>query len=312
MKELGLISLEQKPIYDKYLKKYPTELSEQNFTNLFMWQRPRPKKTIEASGSLITYEERDEGTIIFGPPIGPMPLGEALEIVESTSGKDVVVCERISERAAAPNISSNWEIMENEPYYDYRYLRNDLAGLEGRKYHRKRNLIAQCLAHYDCTYEELSSDNIAEVSDMMDRWCDHHRCKEERGLCNEFRATRTVLQNYKELGVIGAAIRIEGQIEAFTVGEALNDDTAVIHLEKAMPTIKGLYQVINKWFCLNHLSSFKYVNREQDLGIPGLRQAKKSYFPDRMIKKYIIYPYGKERGQLAEAPKIKRCLDEEG
>ncbi len=311
-KELGPIALGQKGIYDDYLGRYPTEISEQTFTNLFMWRRSRPIRAIEVGDSLVTYEERDDGVILFGPPVGPLHLKGAIEIVGSATGKDVALCDRISEGAVTQGLLSEYEVEEDRDYFDYRYSRGDLSELEGRRYHKKRNLIKQCLTENSCTYEAITSGNIAEVSAMMDRWCDFKACKGDRGLCHEYQATRQVLENYEALGLIGAAIRIDGRIEAFTVGERLNGNTAVIHLEKAMPEYKGLYQLINQWFCQNDLKGFEYVNREQDVGLPGLRQAKESYYPERLVKKFKIYPLGKERARLEEPAEFKRCLDEEG
>jgi hypothetical protein len=83
-------------------------------------------------------------------------------------------------------------------------------------------------------------------------------------------------------------IRIESRPVAFTIGEALDDQTAVIHVEKAVTGMVGLYQAINKLFCEKNLGGFSFVNREQDLGIEGLRKAKESYFPLKMLKKYRV------------------------
>ncbi|MDP2970069.1 MAG: phosphatidylglycerol lysyltransferase domain-containing protein, partial [Deltaproteobacteria bacterium] len=89
-------------------------------------------------------------------------------------------------------------------------------------------------------------------------------------------------------GVKGGVILIDGKVEAFTLGEPFNSDTVVIHIEKANPAFEGLYSVINQTFLESHWSGFTYVNREQDLGEEGLRKAKESYFPHRMINKYTI------------------------
>ena len=86
----------------------------------------------------------------------------------------------------------------------------------------------------------------------------------------------------------GGVIRINGAVQAYAIAEELHPGTAVWHFEKAMGGIPGLGQLINQWFAKYGLSGFKYVNREQDLGIPGLRQAKRSYFPDHMVAKYSI------------------------
>jgi hypothetical protein len=83
-------------------------------------------------------------------------------------------------------------------------------------------------------------------------------------------------------------VKVNGKVEAFTFGERLNHDTAVVHIEKANPEINGLYAVVNQLFCREVLSGFKFVNREQDLGLEGLRRAKESYHPHHMVEKYRV------------------------
>ncbi|MBN1282946.1 MAG: DUF2156 domain-containing protein [Proteobacteria bacterium] len=312
MKMLGPISLDQRAVYEDRLARYPTVLSEQTFTNMFMWSDSHPFQALDADDSLVLFDERDRGVVLVGSPIGPIPLAEAAREVEGATGKKVAGFERIGEARAHSVPGQGWQIEEEADLYDYVYRREDLAELAGRRYHSKRNLIAQCLAEYDCTYEEISPKNLHELRPMMDRWCDWRRCRDDRGLCSEYRAVKTVLEEFDNLSVTGAAIRIDGRIEAFTVGQRLNENTAVIHVEKAMPQFKGLYQLINHWYCKNGLSRFEFVNREQDVGIPGLRKAKESYHPDHMVKKFVIFPRG-ERDALGPRRRAgERCLDEEG
>jgi hypothetical protein len=109
------------------------------------------------------------------------------------------------------------------------------------------------------------------------------------GLEAENTAIKTVFENYDYLRVAGGVVYVDDKLEAFTLAERLSRDTAVVHFEKANPEIEGLYQVINQWFCKEALGSFKFVNREQDLGIPGLRKAKGSYHPHHMVEKCIVH-----------------------
>jgi hypothetical protein len=102
----------------------------------------------------------------------------------------------------------------------------------------------------------------------------------------EYSAIREAFSHYEELDPIGGAIRVNGKVEAYAVGEKLAPGTAVCHFEKAMPNVKGLGQLINQWFAKYSLSDFEFVNREQDLGVPGLRRAKESYFPHHMVEKF--------------------------
>jgi hypothetical protein len=124
--------------------------------------------------------------------------------------------------------------------------------------------------------------------DMQETWCQLKKCEEDPGLLMEDYAIYQALTHLDELDLQGGAIIIDDKIEAFTLGEPLNQDTAVIHIEKANPDIPGLYAAINQLFCSNAWSHMTYVNREQDLGIEGLRTAKQSYSPHHMVNKYIV------------------------
>lgn len=104
----------------------------------------------------------------------------------------------------------------------------------------------------------------------------------------EWEAIKKLLQHVERLQVQGGTILIDGKVEAFTIGERLNQTTAVVHIEKANPKIPGLYSVINQQFCEHAWKDIPYINREQDLGDEGLRRAKLSYHPDRLIEKYRI------------------------
>jgi hypothetical protein len=103
-------------------------------------------------------------------------------------------------------------------------------------------------------------------------------------------AVHEALTFFEELGFKGGAILINSVVEAFSLGEPLNEDMAVIHIEKANPEIPGLYAAINQLFCLNAWSEVTYINREQDMGSEGLRKAKESYYPHHMVNKYIVKP----------------------
>jgi hypothetical protein len=126
--------------------------------------------------------------------------------------------------------------------------------------------------------------------DMQDKWCQIKKCADTPDLLAEDYAIYEALTHFEELDYRGGAIQIDSAIEAFSLGESLNADTAVIHFEKANPEIPGLYNAINQLFCSNEWSNITYINREQDLGVEGLRKAKESYNPHHMISKYTISP----------------------
>lgn len=175
---------------------------------------------------------------------------------------------------------------EDRNNYDYVYLASDLMELSGRKFSAKKNHINFFTTHYPgYRYLPMTEDIIPACIASAVEWYDR-RTDTDYGLENEKFAILEALGNFKYLGFQGGVIELYGKIEAFTCGELLNEDTAVIHIEKGNTEIRGLYQMINREFCRHAWSEAMYINREEDMGIEGLRRAKKSYNPVKMIEKY--------------------------
>jgi hypothetical protein len=173
--------------------------------------------------------------------------------------------------------------------FDYVYLLEKLVLLPGRKLHAKRNHINFFIENNDWTFEPITRENLGECRKMNEEWYREKGQSCNAGLANERRAVDKCFENYSELGLEGGLLRASGRIVAYTIGEPLNSDTYVIHVEKAFSSIRGAYQMINREFASyirdNH-PHIIYVNREDDTGDKGLRRAKLSYYPDRMIEKY--------------------------
>jgi hypothetical protein len=129
---------------------------------------------------------------------------------------------------------------------------------------------------------------IDEVLQLQEDWCEFKECADNQDLFLEDQAIYEALKNYRLLKFKGGVVLIDGKVEAFSFGEILNPETAVIHVEKANPEIPGLYTAINQMFASDSWSDVKYINREQDLGLEGLRKAKESYYPVHMIEKYVL------------------------
>lgn len=184
--------------------------------------------------------------------------------------------------------SEGFEVALDRDHSDYVYRSEDLIHLRGRKYHRKRNHIKQFKEKYIYEYHSLTPDRIPDCLRLQAEWCDLRQCEVIPGLYNESVAIQEALKHFETLGIKGGVILIDGKVEAFTLGEPLNPDTVVIHIEKANPAFEGLYPTIHQAFLEHHWSDYPYVNREQDLGEEGLRKAKESYFPNHMVHKYAI------------------------
>ena len=122
--------------------------------------------------------------------------------------------------------------------------------------------------------------------EVAEKWCKIRRCEDDMNLLSESEAVRESLVHFPVLKIDGGVILIDGKVEAFTLGELLNEQRAVVHIEKANSENPGLYAMINQQFCENRWRDLLYINREQDLGEPGLRKAKLSYYPDHFVESF--------------------------
>ncbi len=171
---------------------------------------------------------------------------------------------------------------------DYIYTVQDLSTLAGRKFQPKRNLVSRFMKNYAWSYEDITAQNINECEAMSKEWCILNHCAENGSLEMETTVVSRMLGLYFELGLKGGLLRVDGRVVAFTIGEPLNEDTFIVHIEKAFTEYQGAYQMINQQFIQRQAAGFTYVNREDDAGDPGLRKAKESYHPVFMQEKYLV------------------------
>jgi len=285
------LSLEEKPLFDTLFNLFPPVISEFTFTNLFIWRYAYQLKISRFKNFLCLLSDRGEKSFFF-PPIGEGDMVECYRILlQYLKGKGALP--KIARVPEAMVTQMDWKgesfVAElDRAQSDYLYLMEDLIKLEGRKYHRKRNHIKQFKEKYSYQYIPLTSEWISECLRLETEWCDLRQCEVIPGLLNESIAIKEAFTHFEELGLKGGAILINEKLEAFTLGEPLNRDTVVIHIEKANSAYEGLYSLINQAFLENEWSGYTYVNREQDLGEEGLRKAKESYFPHHMVNKYTI------------------------
>lgn len=287
------LAIEHKETFDAFLREDPPRVSEWTFTNLFIWRHKYRPVWCRWQGCLL---------VLFGPegqppfalqPIGAGDKAKALDAVVHTlrglSPQTVDVLQRTDEafveRFADP---VRYTAVFDRDNSDYVYRTKDLIDLPGRRYHRKKNHLNSFLKTFAFEYRPMDMEVVECFLDMQETWCRMRECTENPDLLSEDYAVYQALTHFEELGYTGAGIQIEGRIEAFTLGEMLNPETAVIHIEKANPEIRGLYAAINQMFCQKAWAGVPFINREQDMGIESLRSAKESYSPDHLVKKYSI------------------------
>jgi len=181
---------------------------------------------------------------------------------------------------------NTYTIREVRDNFEYIYLASDLAELGGKKYHSKRNHIKNFKKLYDYSFEELNELNKHEFLNTAIKW--YEQSEKNKDTTIELKGIKNILDNKDILNVFGGAIRANGEIVAFSLASKINDETVNIHIEKTLPEFRGAYPVINQEFAKLLSQKFKYINREDDIGIEGLRKAKLSYKPTILLKKYEI------------------------
>lgn len=296
MLQLKEVSIDDKFIFDKYITKHNPQISEFSFTNIFMWRNSYKFRFGEAGEMLCLIAVPENNEPFAFEPIGTYTkeaFKEAMDQIfnyfKERNWK--LVFKRVEEDKLEyfkEYFKEGIEITDDRNSSDYLYLTEDLINLRGKRFHRKKNHLNSFKKNYEFEYVKLTDDLISECIRINEEWCARRSCEQHKDLYCERLANVEALNNFKTLKFEGALIKIDGKYEAFTVGELLNDDTAVIHIEKANEDIRGLYNAINQQFCENNWKDTVYINREQDLGIEGLRKAKLSYNPVKLINKYTI------------------------
>ena len=275
------------------LRKYQPQTSEWSFTNLFIWQSHYQFQWTRFQDWLIVLGRENNDDTYALQPVGPPARGEVtrmlLEWLWEEKGEASARIERADQRLVSELGDAKAFLIEPlRDHFDYIYRSEDLIKLSGRKYHAKRNHINKFRRQYPFKYVPFMNEHLEPCLALADSWCEWRRCEEDLNLLGEWDAVREALKHFEALEIVGGVILVEDQVKAFALGELLNDQMATVHIEKADPEIQGLYAVINQQFCENCWQDIPYVNREQDLGEPGLRKAKLSYYPDHFMEKFQI------------------------
>jgi hypothetical protein len=295
--EFKPIQLEDRDSIQGIIDKYQPETSEWTFNNLFIWREHYGFEWSTYGDSLVILSKAEDQDAFFLQPIGPPSRLETvrklLVWLREEGGLGDAGIERadqrlISELQGTPDLL----IQPTRDHFDYVYRTEDLIRLSGNKYHSKKNHINKFMRRYSFNYEALEEKHLEACSELAESWCQWRRCEEDMNLLDEWEAVEQALKNFHALKLEGGVISIDGKVEAFALGERLNLQTTVVHAEKANPEIPELYAAINQQCCEKTWPQATWVNREQDLGEPGLRKAKLSYHPHRLIEKFSIRSAG--------------------
>lgn len=235
---------------------------------------------------------------VDGKPAYMMPIGEGDlkatidEMIEDAKSENAHFCmlgiSTYMKEDLERIMPDRFMFTDDRDYADYIYLRSDLTTLSGKKYQPKRNHINKFKSTYpNWEYTPITPDRINECIALEEKWCLANNCMQQEGTGNERKALHYALNHFEELGLMGGILHVDNEIAAFTFGMPINETNFGVHVEKADTSIDGAYAMINNEFAKQIPESFTYINREEDLGVEGLRKAKLSYHPTLILEKYM-------------------------
>lgn len=277
-----------KNIINTFLHQKRYAVSELTFTNLLLWQFGHKLQWRIHCDMLLLRMVDENGAPGFYMPVGKGDLAGAVRTLISEAGENNFRLVSLSQRMVDELESAMPDelVFERQRAYDdYIYDIAELRDLPGNRFRKKRNFVNGFERENDYDYHRLDEESIPRVVLSQLEWCENRNCEHYPQLYKEKIGVLKILEHFDELDYTGAYIEVGGKVEAFSFGEMINEDTVVIHIEKANEAIRGAYQAMNAWF-LREWPDAKWVNRECDLGLEGLRKAKESYRPVRMLEKY--------------------------
>ena len=289
MLEFKKVEIDDIEVYKKFIAN-TTELScDITFINLLVWQCSY-NNMIAVSDGLLFIKTGTGEKESFRLPLG-RNLKKGVEMIKEYCGDRSPVFYAAEGEALEEfkkHFGDEFELRELRDTFDYIYLRENLAELGGKKYHSKRNHINNFSKKYEWHYEPITTENIPDVKLCAKSWYEEKADRMDRHMICERDGIETLLNNMEALEAKGGAIYVDGKVVAFTIGSAINDIAFNIHIEKALGDFAEGYTVINREFAKNELSQYTLINREEDMGIEGLRKAKLSYYPEILLKKYTV------------------------
>ncbi len=293
------ININSKKELDPYFDIVDYEACEYCFATLYLWQHVYKTRYYIGEDFAVIMAENEGNTFSILPLATKERLPEVIDFVVKYFTKEgKKVCFRGVTKEVVQVLNENYpeqfEYTEERDLFDYVYDGESLRTLAGKKNQKKRNHLNYFLKEFEGRYEYklLNEENFDECLELLKEWTlkKEENDEHDEGIDDEYIGIKKIFKDYELLKdkLKIAGVYVDNKLEAFTIGELINPNMALVHIEKANPNIRGLYQYINQQFILNEFPEVEFVNREEDLGIPGLRKAKLSYHPVRFVEKYTV------------------------
>jgi uncharacterized protein len=283
------VEIADRMLLQEHFRALQPMVSELSFANMFLFRKVHQYSLTLCNDSMTILGCGYDGQPYFLPPLSGN-RGETtcklLDMGNTLYGAD--------EKFVAEHLAGRgYQVISDRDNDDYLYLRSDLAELPGKRFHKKKNRINYFTSRYEHTVEPFSGRHLESALQLLDQWQKVHADSGSLSQAAETDATREGLELAEELGLSGVVVLTERGVSAFALGEQLNDSTSACLFEKADPYLEGLAQLVNREFSRTLPADLTFINREQDLGESGLREAKSSYHPVAMVRKFRTLSVGK-------------------
>lgn len=278
------LDISDKPRFDGIFEELQPRVSELTFAGLYLFRTAHDYCLSQVGDSVVVLGKGYDCKCYCLPPMGGDVSGACGQLLDA--GLELYGVEDAFASRFLKSVVC--EIVEDRESFDYLYLREEMATLPGNRFHKKKNRINYFAARHTHEVHTFSAQHLCGCLQLLDEWSRVAEVEGNRSFGLEMDATAEALAIADVLGVEGVVVTVEGAVRAFAVGERLNRETAVCHFEKADHFMEGLSQLVNREFARLLFTDCRYVNREQDLGEPGLRNAKISYHPVELVKKFRV------------------------
>ncbi|MGA9085182.1 MAG: DUF2156 domain-containing protein [Methanoregula sp.] len=284
------VTLADRAFFEHHYALYPQTHSDNTFTNMACWNHFAQYRYAFVNGNIV-LASTIAGVTRFRPPIGPRDpalmkdlIRFAMEIGDDTP----VVLIDPATVGWMREIDPSLTLVPDRNHFEYVYRASDLAELPGKNYLKIRSQINRFRKNCSHTVEPITAENRVEVMEFLVKWCEWKGCENDLVLAHEKEAVFYAIEHFTELPLRGLMIRVNSQVAAISLFERLNEDTALVHFEKGLPDCEGIYKAINMETAALLAGEVEYINRESDLGVAGLREAKMRYHPHHMVEVWSL------------------------
>jgi predicted GNAT family N-acyltransferase len=286
------VSIEDRCLWNSYLSLSGIRFCDFSFLNICAWKFYYQTELAEWKGYLLIRHYFDDNFHYFFP-IGDGNIAEVLNDLKTFAFENhhsfLMDCLTINQLEEIKTISIHpFSFSLDRNFSDYLYLREDWIALKGKRLQSKRNHLKRFLQNYEYEYKPYTDAYLNDCISLSKQWMKENPDLNWDSMNNELQVIQFALNNLEQLGGCGGTLWVDGQLVAFSLGSSINEDTFVVHIEKANTSYEGIYVAMGNIFAQNLPDNYTFLNREDDMGLKGLRQSKLSYSPHKLLAKFSI------------------------